>query len=60
MGCGHKQWSDHRPITSTAKIIGLRAKRTTVVLGGVDGFEEDEAQSKGDEGAIIPVSLFAA
>jgi len=31
-----------------------------VVLGRVDGFDEDEAQSKSDEGAVVLVGLLAA
>jgi DNA polymerase-3 subunit epsilon len=32
----------------------------TMALGRVDGFDEDEAQSKGDEGTVVHVSLLAA
>src|SRR3954468_18806513 len=39
--------------------VRLRARRTSIALGRVDGFDDDEAQSECDEGSEVPVRFLA-
>jgi hypothetical protein len=52
--------SDTRSVTSANSSSHRKAGPTSRILGRVDGFDEDEAESKGDKGPVVLVSLLAA
>ena len=47
------------PICRARFTLGLTDESAKVVLGRVDGFDQDEAQSKGDKGGVVLVGFLA-